>query len=670
MKTHYNITSVIIWSLLLMMPLFLTGTVALLPCLFILLSVACATMIGGLLLSNIKAFNDFLNISFSGVSLFVGALVLSLLVFIPGVSQVQLFAGMLIFTLLLFLVFRKNMTPSFTIDKGDVVAFLWSFILMVAISAQGDLPRALSAIPVRLNNEDITDAHFFTSMVTSIRSGTIFSASYEVGSPLNYHTLGFFIPAFWAKLFSISSHQALWGLAMPFYKIITFLLGYELLYYFFKDKVAKGTVWFILLAILLPIVLAPLHPLYLAKLNFHNFVFSGMGYILPGGNPPFTFSFPILLMAIITFYDIDWQQKNIINASKVLFALFVAALIIGKLPLYFVFMVFVGIIILKRLAFDKARVMDYLPTAILSLFVSAVVYKVFLTVQTGATMCLKFGYLIDYFGELLHRPASTVTQKAIIMGAIIVILLLWVGIRLAGLWGLYKSGTRRLKELATGSITAMLAAVVVALILHIDHTDGHGHILRDGTFDVQQFIRASYYLLTVAAGVGMMYLFLNYSTKPYYKRPFVYVSAVWFLCALIALVTNLRYDKPQADYTWFNENYKELKTGKYNDGLITVNPFEKFHGIMLSSSDMGTYWTAMAQGNGGYNSTLKNSYRWQMFNDVLQKQDDLSIAALKKEGVKYVFSTPEDSTIFSGISQKYPGKFQKAAGTKWIYVIN
>ncbi|MDR3680981.1 MAG: hypothetical protein P4L41_13535 [Flavipsychrobacter sp.] len=669
MKIRYNVTSVGIWSLLLMLALFFTGNASLLPCIFIILGVACATLVGSLLIGSINAFTDFLDISFSGASLLLGSLVLSLLVFIPSLSQVQLLAGSLIFTLFLFLLFRKQIEPSFTIGKADVIAFTWSFILMVAVSIQGDMERALSAIPVRLGSEDITDAHFFTAMVTSVRSGTIFSAAYEIGSPINYHTLGFFIPAFWSKLFAISSHQALWGLAMPFYKIITFLLGYELLYYFFKSKVVKGAAWFIIIGMLLPVVLAPLHPLYLIKLNPKNFIFSGMGYILPGGNSPFTFTFPIVLITLILFYNIDWG-KGILNYSKVLFAVLLATIVVGKLPLYFVMVIFFGVVILKRLIVDKAKISMYFSATALSLVLAGVLYKIFLTAQGATKLSFKFGYLIQNFGDMMHRPVNTAGQQMFMIVCIAAIFLLWAGIRLAGLWGLYKSGDSGLKEMATGSIGALLASIALTLILHIDHVDRFGHVLREGTFDVLQFVRAGYYLLTVVAGVGIMYLFLNFNTKPYYKRPFVYISAVWFSCALIALIANMKWDRPLKDYDWFNENYAELKTGKYNDGLITVNPFQKFHGVMLSGSDLGTYWTAMAQSNGCYNLTLKNSYRWDLFNDVLQKQDDHSLAALKKEGVKYIFSTPEDSNVFSNISQKYPGNLQKAAGTKWVYIIN
>lgn len=669
MKVRYNASAVGLWSLLLILPMIVTGTASLLLCVLVLLAVGSASLTGGLLLAPIKAVSDFLDISFTGASIFLGSFVLAFLVFIPSLSQFQLLGGILIWTFILLLFFRKKIEFTFALQKADIVAFVWSSILMVAISVQGDMERAFSAIPVRLGNEDITDAHFFTAMVASVRTGTIFSASYETGSPVNYHTLGFFIPAFWAKLFAISSHQALWGLAMTFYKVITFLLGYEVLYLFFKNKVVKGATWFIVIGMLLPVVLAPLHPLYIIKLNPKNFVFSGVGYILPGGNTPFTFSFPVLLLAIITFYSIDWQ-KGLLTYGKVLFAALLGLLVVGKLPLYLVALVFFGFIILKRLIAGREKITWYILPALLSMILAAVLYKVFLTAQNATKLSFKFGYLIQSFGDMMHRSANTTGQKMFIVAAIVAIFLLWTGIRLAGLWGLYKSDDKRLKEICLGSIASLLACIGVTLVLHIDHMDRYGHILREGSFDLLQFVRASYYLLTVAAGIGIMYLFTHFNTKPYYKRPFVYISAIWFFCAIVALVANMKWDRPLKNYNWFNDNYAELKTGKYSDGLITVNPFQKFHGIMLSSCDMGTFWTAMSQSEGCYNSTLKNSYRWDMFNDVLQKQDETSLQAMKKEGVKYIFSTPEDSSVFSGIALKYPNELHKVAGTKWIYAFN
>jgi hypothetical protein len=669
MKIRYNIPSVLMWWLLMLLPLFITGTASLILCVNVLCGIGACCLIGGILISSVNLFNDFLYVSFSGVSIFLGSLLLSLLIFIPLIGQLGLFVSLFSCSSVLIFIFRKRIILSFTLERADIIAFVIGFIVMVAISMQGDLARALHTIPVRFDGEDITDAHFFTAMVASIRKGSIFNAAYEVGSPINYHTLGFFIPAFWANLFGISSHQALWALAMPFYKIVTFLLNYELLYFFFKDKVAKGATWFLIVAILLPVVLAPLHPLYLLKFDPKNFVFSGIGYILPGGNSPFTFTFPVVLITLLLFYGIDWKVSPL-TYPKIIFALLLASIVVGKLPLYFVMIAFFAVVIFKRLVTDKEKLAAYLPVSILALALSAIFYKVFLTAQAVTKLSFKFGYLLQSFGDIMHRPVETKGQQIFMGFCILAIFLLWTGLRLAGLAGLYKSGNKEFKELATGSITALLACIALSLILHLDRVDRYGNILREGTFDILQFIRAGYYLLTVAAGVGIMYLFLHFNAKPYYKRPFVYISGIWFLCALTALVANMKFDKPLNNYTWFNENYEALKTGRYNDGFVAVNPFQKYHGIMLSSSDMGTYWTAMGQANGCYNSTLKNSYRWDMFTAMLQKQDATSLNAVKKEGVKYIFSTPEDSSVFHNLAQKYPLQIKKAPGAKWIYILN
>ncbi len=607
--------------------------------------------------------------SHAALSVFTGGFIYSMLIFITT-GPALLIGVMLVSTSLLLFVFRKQTDFQLTLAWSGIAAFAVSVAVIVLISA-GDIHHQFTA--VQLGSDCYgNDDFFFTSVVASMRHGSIFNAAYETGSPLNYQILGFFIPSLLACVLGVSSHLAVWCLAGPLYILLALLLCYEVCYYHLRASISRKNVWFIILAIVLPILLAPLHPLYVAKGSIKNFIFNGMGYLVPAGTITYPVSIAMFLFCLLLFSAIDWADKKI-TASKVFFTVCLALILIGKGPLYVCFMLFLGVIVLKRIIANKEKITNYLWYFIASLALSVGVLKICMGQNAGGTNFFRYGFLSGEFAGWYHRSTTGAFNNLIIIALILLTYLLWSGLRLVGLVALLRSKATRLNEFFFGAIISLIGVTIFASFLHMQIKDSAGNILQDATFNVEQFIRSGFYILTIVATIGLLYLFYSSNFKPIYVKAIAVITSVWCCLSLSTLGYNAIQGfntPPCPQLAWYTDNYNQLKAGKYDDGLIAVNPSSQY-GIMLASSDYGRYWSAFDRsGTANYNGSIKNEYRWLVFRKLLAHPEEKYLSLMKSDGVKYIIATPLDTAQLREASIAYPALLRLVPDSKWVYSLD
>ncbi len=624
----------------------------------VLLYLLCTAYINGNFFNPLRRY--LLGITEGLSSVLIGALLFSFFIFVSvKISLLLAFAG--ISAVACFWSMRKKVVLSVVLTRTEAVAILIAFLLAILISRPELRAEFLAYSPGYREGYDL---NFFTSVLASIRRGTLNNAAYEAGSPVVYQDLGFFIPAMLANALKISSHQALWGLAQPLYKLLTILMGYEVLYYFFRERIARDNYGFLVLAMCFPLLLAPLHPLYLAKLDVHNFVFSGIGYLVPAGTITYPVSMGVLLLSFLAFSVSDWKGKDD-KAMKTFFAISSGLLVIGKLPVFFVFFVAVWSMVLFRIVFWKARIMSYLPYLVVSLVVFCVCWKACLSFPSLSRMGIRYGYLTSYFANLYHRSNTGVGNQLLVFLLMVFTYLLWLGVRFVGLLGLVRVKASKYPDLLFGAIVAMVAASVVALYLRLGSYDVRGVLQRDYTFDVEQFVRSSFYVATVMGSIGLMNIILN-AESARLRQVFSGISFFWCLVAALPLLSGAATAVHRQD-SWYADNLGVLKSGKLNNGLIAVDPVSPTYGIMLSASDYGAYWTVMGLNKVGYNSVARNAYRWDMYADLMTRPTEALLDSFRADNVKYIISVPEDVATLDSLTTRFPQRVVKATYAKWIY---
>jgi hypothetical protein len=545
-----------------------------------------------------------------------------------------------------------------------------NLLALAIVSPWGELSKIINASQIG-NEIYISDSYYFTSIVTSLRHGSIYNAAFETGSAINYQILGSFIPAMWAKLLDISSHQALWGLALLFYKLLNYLMIYELCYYFLRDKVARNNFLFISLTVFLPILLTPIYPGHFQKIKVIKIIFSGMDFVTHASTITYPVSLIIVFYSLLLFINIDWKIKKT-SLDKLLFTVSMGLLITVKMAMLVPYILFIGSIIAIRTVFRKEKIVSYLPYMLSAIVIMVVAYKVcYLSWPLVQVVNLKYGYFTGLFADWYYRSSTGILNNIIIFALIFFTFSWKIGIKLIGLFSLARSKEARLNEFFIAGILSLIGTTLIASVLHIETSLNNGALILDSTFNVIQFISSIIYLLNTFAIIGLLLLLYNNNISKNVKYTLIISMVIWSCVTVKALAkkakSNYTYLTDSYNIPWYEENIKELKTNKYNDGLIAVNPGMKDYGIMLSSSDYGKYWCSMDRSKGHFNLCGKNVYRWQIFNSLIDSPDVHYLITMKSEGVKYIISVPEDSLQFENISKNFSGYLAKIPGTKYFY---
>ena len=503
----------------------------------------------------------------------------------------------------------------------------------------------------------LPDQYFFTAIVASIKKyNSIFNSAFAYGTPISSQSMSFIPPAILANMSQLTAHISLWGIWVPFYKIFGIaFLSYSINFYTGTQK----NFLYLFLTGMMILFLAPLNPKSFLDVCTGYFIWNGHSYIVPGGNPPFMLGFFWVGMILFLLFYLEKCEYNKCGLESILFILLLSSLIVVKValfPIVFLFCVFVGS---KWILIGSKRViLIYLITFLAALFW----YKLFFGFANGlVTITLDVGYYL----EKLIVDYKLVNFALPLPIAIALLLILFFGIRLMFILVGLKGKNRRLM---ISLLVSFLFVFVFVNLIRLNIYNAQGKLIQDLSFDLVQFIRGSFILIT---SISIIPFISIVSAKKSRIKNLLKVSLVlWSIPIIISVITKLKESNSYRKVTneWLADMGKEINEDNTNVLAMISDPMHP--GQLLSARELGTWWTNCMRADGtGYVITREHLRRSEMLENLLNKDSTedqiLIIELLKKEGVDCLVATPNNITYFEELAAK--GLVFRRNNSNWMF---
>jgi len=598
-------------------------------------------------------------------------------------------ALMMMGTYILFFVFALLPYPIlFYVLSGGMVAL---FVVKGRVSRTFD-PRGLAAvIPIcillfyttdlRLASSptfvDVPGDYFFYNVlvISLSKNLSIYNALFHTGIPMNYQSLTFFSPGALSFATGISPHVALHGVFSPMMKVLSFsMLGASIVQvcrWVKGEEAAPAYSWkYYAAASTALLLLAPLHPLYLAKLDIKNTIFLGEGYLLPLG--VMGFAFAVFLFGLLNFFFFSNEKKNFWEIG--FFVVVLSSIAAIKTAMFFPLVAFLGLYsIISWIRDRKDRRILYVS---LGLIGGVLIMQIFFGNAGGMirnSLTMHEGYFTTLFSraiEKFHRVPTVLNLFLFFSFTFI----LWMGLKTVLFSGVLFSRQGYLSGVWPMIVAALGAALISLLpgfFIKISMVDEKGVLLQDGTFDMGQFSRAGLFICTT---VAVVCLFLLWGMQTGIKRRLLQaVVFVWFGVALLSFFMLLREAPGQsyADGKW--ESEVEADFQRDQPKLMGMISNFYYSGQSLMTKGVYPWWTCSKRGADlGYVCTLRSNYRnvllENLLSDTVGKKEKLGIVRqMQKEGVDALVATPVNKEKFNKLEAD--SILYQPKNSKWIYKI-
>ncbi|HIA12455.1 MAG TPA: hypothetical protein EYN69_10355 [Flavobacteriales bacterium] len=622
----YSISGLLVWIAILFFYPIIGQTLDLVSVLSGAVFIVGAWSLGILVLFRVESINLLRGIVKDGIAILLGTVAMFWIYFMFSESFHETIFYAFSISLFLGVLALKRVTL-LNIDLSTLITIVIVIIFITIIRESSDLLRSYSEGPIRFRLEH-WDPIYSTSIVASLRFGVL-EAIYQVGTPLNDQLGSYFAPAVFSASTDISSHISLYGCWMPFYKILGYLTITE---FVLKIAATKYSLWHKPLIVLLFFFLPPLHPEYLLKLDVEKFIWLGTGYVLPQVGIPLTMSFVwISIIGIIVFYR-NTMKYNFL--SGVLMVALISLLLLVKIPMYFPFTVFLGVIAIYQ---AMKRNYDLFIVCFFSLLVSVVFYYFNYTQDGQTEVTFSFGWILIEYAALLG-------SKSMWMGLAVIssMMLIWGGIRYLGLFLLVKSDNQdnNNKIVVLATVISLGASLLMCMIVKILYLDESGAVLYDGTFDIEQFLKCAFGLLGIVTIAGFISIFDQREPRRLFYFSLV-LCIVWSGLALASIVKR-DIEMTLISTKWYDEVTKEMLALKPK--LSVINSSNVYSGQYLTATDLGKFWVSTVGKEGGYNLSTLNSWRWKVMDQCLSTDSSIQTQAYKTlidNEVDVIIASPE-----------------------------
>ncbi len=661
---EYSLGSLLVWLVVAMLLPLLGGALTASEVALGTLHLAGGWAFGALVLKRVKTVAEMSSVTRGGVALLVGTFLLYPLLFAissVGAKTTSALAGIAIIAVAGATHLRR---VSLTLPPAsEMLAVITALLVTVLMSvANGELLRALVRFPFLFASEEISaspDSDYFTSIVATMRHGTVGSAVYEVGAPLAYHVLSFFPPSLFAAATASPSHVALWGVWMPLYKVLGLLLIAEVSNRFIGRREWQP-VWRDALIVGLFILLSPLHPLYIFKLVPRNFVWLGAGWLTGGGNPPVTAGIiwaALALAAVFPKRAGDEPSKR----DLVLLLAVLATLIAVKVPMFFAVGVFLtAVAFVRALRGRRALLFTVMAAAPFAVAIYAWSFRGAATVAS-----FRVGYLPTYFARLAGVNGEG--WHVLVIGSFVgvAVFVVWGSIRWSGIAVLCclkesPSLVRRRREAAIATVVTLFGCSLLATTTSLTARGG----VIDTSFDLNQFPRMAFFLISIFGVAGVGAFLASRKIPPIYRRAGLAVVGLWCSLAAVPLVlNNLRHPPPSATFNrWLASVRGELKERK--PVRMAIDPSKLYPGLLLTASDLTPFWVAQQ----GMRESATTQWRADSFFDALSPQPERQAAAcavFNSQGVDAVIATPETEQQVERFARRCD--YRRMFRQRWIW---
>ncbi|MEZ5039027.1 MAG: hypothetical protein R2828_04020 [Saprospiraceae bacterium] len=517
------------------------------------------------------------------------------------------------------------------------------------------------------------DFYYYTAIVQSIASNwNIMDAIFHTDIPINYQSLTFFFPAAFTYNLGIQAHHSLWAVAMPLFAVFSFGTISSALFFLLKKQnfIAPNKEYKIQLFISFSLILlAPLNPLYLLKLDYKNFIFLGEGYLLPLGSPGFALS--LWLFGVCIFFIFISQPKWY---DKFLFSVFCASIIAMKLAFFipmFIFMSFyLGFPFLK----GRLKAIRNLIPLIISLIIAVVLYVVFFG-QSDGLQIMKFTTKGYYYNFLKEKALQYGFQwsPSVFLGILSYMILIWMGLKSFLIFVYFKNRSvfdEKFRLIFLSLIFTVFLSALPSFFISVFLVDGKGVFLQDLSFDMGQFLRSGWFIANTFSILLLVILFFGSTSNLIDKSLKIFIS-VWFLLVGISFFVQLIDPINPKENSWYQEvvsDYKEVNPYK-----MAMKSNGNYSGQMLVAKGVYPWWVCTKRAdNSGYVMTNKVNYRNEILYALIDSttsidSTQLLLNKMKQEGVDYLVSTPDyDERLKSLVQNKL---LIKSDRSNWFYKI-
>ncbi|MBI9062181.1 MAG: hypothetical protein JEZ14_09335 [Marinilabiliaceae bacterium] len=590
---------------------------------------------------------------FWSLSYIVGGLIIGIIsIFISYSTLLLIFPLLIILAGIIWLKKGKLIqTLRFEIQWSSI--FLTLCIILCYIFIDSDIHQGMSIIPFQ-SKGGLPDPYFFTLVTHSLSVDSPLNSFYDQGGAINYQIVSFIIPAFFTKLLSIPAQVSLWGIWMPVYKLFGYILLASGILNTVNNRSFTGQWWSLPSVILLLIALAPINPKYILNFEISKIVFLGTGYLLPGGNPPFTMAFAIIGTVLILFNQSKWKVYD-----ATIYIVFISLLVGAKTAMYLPFGIYIGIRSIWQYKTNRAR---FIYTIISIIPAGAIYYLLFSNSEGLIQIRFAPGYYIEYFNQLIGN-------QNILFGSVVMIgsLIIWGSIRLVIIMIGFFNARKACLEQTCAVLVALGCTIALPLLLRFELMAPKGTLLQDVSFDLIQFIRAAYFLLTISS---ITILFDITPKNKIIGKSLYYSFFAYCLLTLSSNIARLTSVKIQEeDQTWRNEVRKEINLKSNNHSCYAIYANHKYSGQLLAAEGIGPWWYTSKRNDGsGYIMTNKNFYRSIVMEQLLNKaHPEINFTTMKTEGVTSIIATPYTKATFD--YYKSLNLLIQQNGNKWVFQI-
>ncbi len=664
-KLTLDIPGFLCWCLIaLVFPLGF-GTISLLSGLKCLLFLFVSLGLGEILLGNLVFIRKIPSMLRTGFSMLIGTYLLFVIfILCPFPGLLYILAGLLVIVLFI----SGNFTRKF--DRLGLAAILPVCLLLLH---RTDIRLATSPVFVDVRG----DYFYYNVLVVSLsRTLSIFDAVIHTGIPINYQSLTFFSPAALTYATGIPAHVALHGVFSPVAKVLSFsMMSASIVYLcqYIKGETSSAYSWkYYFGASVALLLIAPLHPIYIAKLDIKNFILLGEGYLLPIG--VMGFALAVMLFGVLNFFFFSDEKKSYLEIG--VFIIFLSSIAAIKLAMFFPLVAFYGLYAFIR--FTKDRKDRKIVYVILSLIGGGILMKVFFGAGDGLvknSLTLHEGYFPGLFSDALQKLHRTPTTLYL-LAFFVLMFLLWMGLKILLFAGVFLSKKPHIPN-ARPIILAALGCVLIAILpgcfLKISMLDETGKLLQDDTFDSGQFMRAGLFISTAVAVMALLLLW-GTQTAVTGRRLFQWAVMAWFTLTFVSFIAMMReaIQPPWTDAAWENQvvnDYQHLHPRLM--GMLSDN---KYSGQYLVIREVYPWWTCTKRGySSGYVCTLKSNYRNTMIEQLLADSISKSakggiIRKMQAEGVDALVATPVNKAQFEQLLRD--SLVSRPENSLWIYKIN
>lgn len=641
--------------------------------------------LGTLITEPLKLSQDMLSISKQSLAVLIGSVItFSILVFTRLLSLEEynfiLLLGVSIISLgALFL--RYNIVFS-KISREELY-----FIIAVLCCSffTSSLARATEIVP----SNSLYDYDYFTQVVASIRQGTIFSAAYELDTPLAYQSFFAFPIATYAEATQTPSHVATWGVWAIIYAAMFYIFLGELVRKYTIPLINQLSVVYIApIGIISYLLLVPINWVYFFKFAWHGILLGGLTHVLPAGNTPFMLAMPL---ACLTLY---YGMASLNNKTTFWTTIFLVSLLaITKLALFFPVASFLGILYSFR--FYQTKETKGLLALVIAAIPTVFFFKVFFHGSIMKTELLIFNpYLIDYFVGIYGQKLASFYNKnstlKTFIGLFILLAVVLYGTLTRTLLFVFLKLQMKLKNFSSlYSINHLLWACIISVVISlfmgfifdIKGVDAKGVKFLDANIDLLQFGRASFILFSFLTAIFLP-IILDYILKtPNWINTVAKISiSIWLVVALLGNIVSIyndytfEYGRNGECNIWAKQVKKEqeLVFDKSKKQLLVGFIDKVYDPNWLVVLDVKPFWYSSTIGRttiGGLNLCAIHQDRRELTEYCLADSDSIQrkgYEILKANGVTTIIANPTNEGKLKQFAEKFGLKQLNNCKYTWV----